>query len=101
MKTETSYRVLVVPPVLMDLLRVIVAVFHTDAAGNVRMDARLISGLNRRDESGQGSFRSTGYPVYIPPIWGQRWRCGRCAQQRCGRPSVTNREPRSRRVVVH
>ncbi len=25
----------------------------------------------------------------LMPRWARRWRCGRCAQQRCGCPSVT------------
>jgi len=36
-----------------------------------------------------GRVASTAYPVCLPPTWARRWRCGRCAQQRCGCPSVT------------
>jgi hypothetical protein len=58
LKNTNSYRVLVVPSMLMDLLRVIIAVFHTDETGAVRQDARLIPGLQERDRAGQGSFRA-------------------------------------------
>ncbi len=58
LKNRNSRRVLVVPLLLMELIRVVVAVFHTDADGNVRMDARLIPGLRKRDTAGQGAFRT-------------------------------------------
>ncbi|PUA82033.1 hypothetical protein [Nocardioides currus] len=58
LKTKNSKRVLVVPPALMDFIRLVVAVFHTDADGVIRQDARLIPGLNRRDAGGQAAFRT-------------------------------------------
>lgn len=57
LKTTNSKRVLVVPPVLMDLIRIVIAVFHTDAEGVIRQDARLVPGLKRRDAGGQAAFR--------------------------------------------
>jgi integrase len=56
-KTEDSARVLVAPPALMDLLRTVIAVFHTDSDGNVNARARLVPGLSRADEAGQAAFR--------------------------------------------
>lgn len=58
LKTPHSQRVLVVPPALMDLVRSVITIFHTDADGIVRADARLVPGLKRRDAGGQGAFRS-------------------------------------------
>lgn len=58
LKTRNSKRVLVVPPALMDFIRIVIAVFHTDADGIIRQDARLIPGLNRRDAGGQAAFRT-------------------------------------------
>lgn len=58
LKTEHSERMLAIPPMLMDLIRVVITVFHTDADGVVRPEARLIPGLRRRDAGGQGAFRS-------------------------------------------
>lgn len=58
LKTKASYRVLVVPPALMDLIRIVIQVFHTDSDGSVRLDARLLPGLTSRDRSGQAAFRS-------------------------------------------
>jgi integrase len=58
LKTTNSYRVLVVPPTLMALLRLVIAVFHTDADGVVRASARLIPGLKMRDAGGQSAFRT-------------------------------------------
>ncbi|PWN04265.1 hypothetical protein DJ010_01010 [Nocardioides silvaticus] len=57
LKTTNSKRVLVVPPVLMDLIRIVIAVFHTDAEGVIRQEARLVPGLRRRDAGGQAAFR--------------------------------------------
>lgn len=57
LKTANSKRVLVVPPVLMDFIRIVIAVFHTDADGVIRQDARLVPGLKRRDAGGQAAFR--------------------------------------------
>ena len=56
-KNKNSDRVLVVPPALMAVIRVAIAVFHTDSDGIVRTEARLIPGLKRRDASGQSAFR--------------------------------------------
>lgn len=56
-KNEGSRRVLVVPPALMGLIRIVIEIFHTDTEGNVRLEARLIPGLKRRDSGGQGTFR--------------------------------------------
>lgn len=58
LKNKNSRRVLVVPPMLMEIIRVVIAVFHTDADGNVRTEARLVPGLERRDAGGQGAFRT-------------------------------------------
>lgn len=58
LKTKSSRRALVVPPTLMETIRVVIAVFHTDADGNVRTEARLIPGLQKRDTGGQGAFRT-------------------------------------------
>ncbi|GAA4678942.1 helix-turn-helix domain-containing protein [Nocardioides nanhaiensis] len=58
LKTRNSARVLVVPPTLMDLIRTTIAVFHTDADGVIRQDARLIPGLTRRNAGGQEAFRA-------------------------------------------
>jgi hypothetical protein len=57
LKTANSKRVLVVPPALMDFIRIVIAVFHTDADGVIRQDARLVPGLKRRDAGGQAAFR--------------------------------------------
>ena len=57
-KTEASSRVLVVPPAMMDLLRVVLEAFHVDAeSGDVEETARLVPGLRSGDEAGQLSFR--------------------------------------------
>jgi predicted site-specific integrase-resolvase len=57
-KTKNSYRVLVVPAALMDLLRITIAVFHTDENGQIRLEARLIPGLVTDRQSGQSAFRN-------------------------------------------
>jgi integrase len=57
-KTKNSYRVLVVPTALMDLLRVVITVFHTGPDGSRRQEARLIPGLVKDDRSGQAAFRT-------------------------------------------
>lgn len=58
-KTETSYRLLVVPEPLMDLIKALVRAFHTDPeTGEIDRDARLIPGLMVADESGQSAFRT-------------------------------------------
>lgn len=57
-KTEASSRVLVVPPAMMDLLRVVLEAFHVDPeSGDVEETARLVPGLRNGDEAGQLSFR--------------------------------------------
>jgi integrase len=57
-KTEASSRVLVVPPAMMELLRVALEAFHTDPdSGDAEETARLVPGLRHGDESGQLSFR--------------------------------------------
>jgi integrase len=57
-KTQASTRVLVVPPAMMQLLRVVLDAFHTDAeTGEVEETARLVPGLRRGDEAGQLSYR--------------------------------------------
>jgi integrase len=52
-----SYRIIVVPAVLMDLIRVVIDVFHTDQDGAVQAEARLIPGLVSPGKSGQSQFR--------------------------------------------
>ena len=57
-KTEASSRVLVIPPVMMELLRVALDAFHMDPdSGDLEETARLVPGLRHGDESGQLSFR--------------------------------------------
>ncbi|WP_030529634.1 tyrosine-type recombinase/integrase [Phycicoccus jejuensis] len=58
LKNEQSYRVLVAPPMLADLIEAIIATFHTNPDGTLRMDARLIPGLRHADSGGQSSFRA-------------------------------------------
>ncbi|WP_457253654.1 hypothetical protein [Pedococcus sp. P5_B7] len=58
LKNTSSYRVVVAPPILMDLVRIVIAVFHTDSDGSIRHEARLIPGLERQDAGGQQGFRS-------------------------------------------
>ncbi len=58
LKNEQSYRVLVAPPMLADLIEALIAIFHTNPDGTVRMDARLIPGLRHEDAGGQSSFRT-------------------------------------------
>ena len=57
-KTVASDRWVVVPGWLMDLSRLVIAIFHTDLELGVRQDARLVPGLTRLDEAGQAAFRS-------------------------------------------
>lgn len=52
-----SYRILVVPAPLMDLIRLVVEVFHTSADDTIDPKARLIPGLKRHNAGGQSSFR--------------------------------------------
>ena len=58
LKTETSYRELVLPEQLMHLIRVVIQVFHTDEDGVVNNDARLIPELTAGSLDSQGSFRT-------------------------------------------
>ncbi|GAA1892633.1 hypothetical protein [Lapillicoccus jejuensis] len=53
-----SWRILVVPAPLMDLIRVVIDVFHTDPAGHVHTKARLVPGLQADDTGGQSAFRN-------------------------------------------
>jgi len=55
-KTGPSDRVLVIPPILMTLIRHVIAIFHTSPHGIVRPDARLIPGLRTQDVGGIGGF---------------------------------------------
>lgn len=57
-KGRKSDRILVAPPVLMELIRLVIRTFHTDATGKVSGKARLIPGLRTVDEGGQSSFRN-------------------------------------------
>lgn len=57
-KGRKSDRVLVVPPVLMDFIRLVIRTFHTDETGKVKGRARLIPGLRTADTGGQSSFRN-------------------------------------------
>ena len=53
-----SWRLLVVPAPLMDLIRVVIDVFHTDSDGTVDPKARLIPGLETANVGGQSTFRA-------------------------------------------
>lgn len=58
MKTAAGSRVLVVPTVMMQLLRVAIEAFHTDPeTGEVDRDARLVPGLHAADRAGQLAYR--------------------------------------------
>ncbi|MDQ1249909.1 MAG: hypothetical protein QG597_4286 [Actinomycetota bacterium] len=57
-KTAESWRLQIISKPLMDLIRRTIAIFHTDADGNVDRNARLIPGLNLGGVSGQGAFRA-------------------------------------------
>lgn len=57
-KTAESWRLQIIPKPLMDVIRRTIAIFHTDADGNVDRNARLIPGLNLGGVSGQGAFRA-------------------------------------------
>jgi integrase len=57
MKTAAGSRVLVVPDKMMELVRVVVEAFHTDArTGEVDRCARLVPGIKQAGRSGQGSY---------------------------------------------
>lgn len=53
-----SWRILVVPAPLMDLIRVVIDVFHTGPDGHLRMKARLVPGLQADGKAGQSAFRN-------------------------------------------
>ena len=50
-KTEESYRIQVVPPILMTAIRIIVRVFHTAPDGTVAIDNPLIPGIEKLEPS--------------------------------------------------
>lgn len=56
-KTDAGYRLVVIPPALMKLVRIVIAAYHTDADGFVDPQARLIPNLNSA-EGGQGGFQT-------------------------------------------
>ena len=53
-----SYRVLVAPAPLMDVIRLVIDVFHTNPDGVVDVKARLVPGLKKRNRGGQSAFRN-------------------------------------------
>ena len=58
LKTAAGSRVLVVPPKLMELLRVAIEAFHTDPdTGEIDTTARLVPGLQTPNRSGQHAYR--------------------------------------------
>jgi integrase len=58
LKTAAASRVLVVPSVMMELLRVALEAFHIDPElGDADETARLVPGLRADETSGQASFR--------------------------------------------
>jgi integrase len=57
LKRAASHRVVVAPPALMELLRLVIAAFHTDpVTGEVDLDARLVPWIVK-EERGQSAFR--------------------------------------------
>lgn len=58
LKTRGSVRVLMAPKPLMELIGLVIDVFHTDPHGAVNLDARLIPGIQTPNTGGQASFRS-------------------------------------------
>jgi hypothetical protein len=57
-KTTAAYRLVGIPYQLAELIRIIIAAYHTDPdTGEVDLTARLIPGI-RAEDSGQGGFRS-------------------------------------------
>ena len=59
LKNEASVRVMWVPPVLMNLIRIVIEAFHTDPdTGEVATHARLIPGIQDPGVSGAHTFRS-------------------------------------------
>ncbi|MDA8282087.1 MAG: site-specific integrase, partial [Actinomycetota bacterium] len=58
LKTAAGSRVLVVPPKLMELIRVAIEAFHTDPdTGEIDTTARLVPGLRSPNCSGQHAYR--------------------------------------------
>jgi integrase len=58
LKTAAGSRVLVVPPKLMELIRVAIDAFHTDPeTGQIDTTARLVPGLQSPNSSGQAAYR--------------------------------------------
>lgn len=57
-KTEAGSRALILPPAMLELLRIVVEAFHTDPeTEDVDESCRLVPGLRTADHSGQLSFR--------------------------------------------
>jgi hypothetical protein len=57
LKTQSSKRLLLVPPAVMSLIRIVIEAHHTDpVSGEVDGEARLIPGLQKDDEAGKNSF---------------------------------------------
>jgi len=60
LKTDGSVRALMVPAALMELIRLVIDVFHTDPlTGQVDLDARLIPGIQDASGGKQGSFQTS------------------------------------------
>ncbi len=58
-KTAAGSRVLVVPPGLMELIRVAIEAFHTDpVSGRVDRAARLVPGIQRADRAGSNCYQT-------------------------------------------
>jgi hypothetical protein len=58
-KTAAGTRVLVVPPALMELIRVAIEAFHTDpVSGRIDRAARLVPGVQRADRGGSNSYQT-------------------------------------------
>ncbi|WP_197080755.1 tyrosine-type recombinase/integrase [Cellulomonas sp. A375-1] len=56
-KTSTSYRMLMLPRHVLNLVRTVIEVFHTDPeTGIVDTSARLVPGLTRENEGGVAAF---------------------------------------------
>jgi integrase len=59
LKTDGSVRALMVPAALMELIRLVIDVFHTDPlTGKVDLDSRLIPGIQEAGDGKQGSFQT-------------------------------------------
>jgi integrase len=57
LKTEAASRVLVMPPAMMELVRVVFEAFHTDPKLGDIEGGRLVPGLHLEGQAGQWSFR--------------------------------------------